>query len=266
DRLARTIRRWETAVLAYYATDGLSNAKTEAINGLMKKIQRVGHGFRNLRNYRLRLLLHCGGVTWQDQPAARLRKRAPRKAVEPAKVTDRVNAAMDLPTAPARGVPTPASRMGRPGHGGPARRWWFERLAAASLSGQVEVDHLGDGAGWARAGHSSDTPTQALHALRDTRAVRRTAEPRLRGSRPRQERQSEQRRSKDGQHPSGHDWVPFESVGNCTLASSFARHSSDAPFFHARAPVKRQALLHGTPASARRTISHAEIAAVITSE
>ena len=79
DRLARTIRRWETAVLAYYTTDGLSNAKTEAVNGLMKKIQRVGHGFRNLRNYRLRLLLHCGGVTWQDQPAARLRKRAPRK-------------------------------------------------------------------------------------------------------------------------------------------------------------------------------------------
>jgi transposase len=78
DRLARTIRRWEAAVLAYYATDGLSNAKTEAINGLMKKVQRIGHGFRNLNNYRLRLLLHCGGATWQDQPAAKLRKRAPR--------------------------------------------------------------------------------------------------------------------------------------------------------------------------------------------
>jgi hypothetical protein len=51
-----------------------------AINALMKKMQRIGHGFRNLRNYRLRLLLHCGGVAWQDQPAARLRKRAPRKA------------------------------------------------------------------------------------------------------------------------------------------------------------------------------------------
>jgi transposase len=79
DRLARTIRRWEAAVLAYYTTEGLSNAKTEATNALMnQKVQRIGHGFRNLRNYRLRLLLHCGGVTWQDQPAARLRKRAPR--------------------------------------------------------------------------------------------------------------------------------------------------------------------------------------------
>jgi transposase len=54
DRLARTIRRWEHAVLAYYHSDGLRNARTEAINGLMKKVKRVGHGFRNLRNYRLR--------------------------------------------------------------------------------------------------------------------------------------------------------------------------------------------------------------------
>jgi transposase len=78
DRLARTIRRWEHAVLAYYRSDGLSNARTEAINGLMKKTKRVGHGFRNLRNYRLRLLLHCGGVNWQHQPAARLRGRTPQ--------------------------------------------------------------------------------------------------------------------------------------------------------------------------------------------
>ena len=31
---------------------------------LIKKIKRVGHGFRNFDNYRLRLLLHCG-VNWQ---------------------------------------------------------------------------------------------------------------------------------------------------------------------------------------------------------
>jgi len=80
DRLARTIRWWEDAVLAYHGSDGLSNARTEAINGLLKKIKRVGHGFRNLANYRLRLLLHCGGVAWQHQPAARLRGRAPQIA------------------------------------------------------------------------------------------------------------------------------------------------------------------------------------------
>lgn len=77
-RLARTIRRWEDEVLAYYRSDGLSNARTEAVNALMKKVKRIGHGFRNLDNYRLRLLLHCGGCEWQDQPAARLRRRRPQ--------------------------------------------------------------------------------------------------------------------------------------------------------------------------------------------
>ena len=62
-RLARTIRRWETPILAWHTT-GLTNGPTEAVNLLVKKIKRVGHGFRNFDNYRLRLLLHCG-VQWQ---------------------------------------------------------------------------------------------------------------------------------------------------------------------------------------------------------
>ena len=60
-------------MLAYHH-ERLSNGPTEAMNLLVKKIKRVGHGFRNFANYRLRLLLHCG-VTWQDQPTARLRGR-----------------------------------------------------------------------------------------------------------------------------------------------------------------------------------------------
>jgi transposase len=76
-RFARTIRRWETEILAWHTTSGASNGPTEAVNLLIKKIKRVGHGFRNFDNYRLRLLLHCG-VDWQDQPAARLRGRTPR--------------------------------------------------------------------------------------------------------------------------------------------------------------------------------------------
>lgn len=78
-RFARTVRRWETEILAWHTTGGASNGPTEAVNLLIKKIKRVGHGFRNFDNYRLRLLLHCG-VTWQDQPAARLRGRTPRSA------------------------------------------------------------------------------------------------------------------------------------------------------------------------------------------
>jgi Transposase len=50
---------------------------TEAMNLLIKKVKRVGHGFRNFTNYRLRLLLHCG-VTWQTRPTASLRGRSPR--------------------------------------------------------------------------------------------------------------------------------------------------------------------------------------------
>jgi hypothetical protein len=30
------------------------------MNLLIKKVKRVGHGFRSFTNYRLRLLLHCG--------------------------------------------------------------------------------------------------------------------------------------------------------------------------------------------------------------
>lgn len=32
DRLARTIRRWEYAVLAHLRSDGLGNARTQAVN------------------------------------------------------------------------------------------------------------------------------------------------------------------------------------------------------------------------------------------
>jgi transposase len=76
-RLARTVRAWEAEILAWHATDGCSNGPTEAINLLIKKVKRVGHGFRNFANYRLRLLLHCG-VAWQTHRTARLRSRSPR--------------------------------------------------------------------------------------------------------------------------------------------------------------------------------------------
>ena len=78
-RLAATIRAWQGEVLAFHST-GSSNGPTEGINLLIKKIKRVGHGFRNFTNYRLRLLLHCGGVQWQTHQTARVRSRQPRFA------------------------------------------------------------------------------------------------------------------------------------------------------------------------------------------
>jgi transposase len=75
-RLARTIANWETELLAFFDT-GLSNGRTEGVNLMIKKIKRVGHGFRNYDNYRLRLLLHCG-VAWNTPRTTRLRGRQPR--------------------------------------------------------------------------------------------------------------------------------------------------------------------------------------------
>jgi transposase len=52
-RPARTIDSWRDELLAYFDTGGVSNGPTEAMNLLIKKIKRVGHGFRNFDNYRL---------------------------------------------------------------------------------------------------------------------------------------------------------------------------------------------------------------------
>ncbi len=73
--LATTLRRWRTEILAHHDT-GVSNGPTEGLNLLVKKIKRVGHDFRSFRNYRLRLLLHCG-VAWEAAPTARMRGRSP---------------------------------------------------------------------------------------------------------------------------------------------------------------------------------------------
>ena len=78
-RLARTIDSWREELLAYSGTGGVSNGPTEAMNLLIKKIKRTGHGFRNFDNYRLRLLLHCG-VDWHTPQPTRIRARLPRLA------------------------------------------------------------------------------------------------------------------------------------------------------------------------------------------
>lgn len=78
-RLARTLDAWRDELLAYFTTGGVSNGPTEAINLLIKRIKRVGFGFRNFDNYRLRLLLHCG-VDWHTPIATPIRGRTPRLA------------------------------------------------------------------------------------------------------------------------------------------------------------------------------------------
>jgi transposase len=69
-RLASTLDAWRPELLAYFDTGGVSNGPTEAINELIKKIKRIGHGYRNLTNHRLRLLLRCG-VDWHTPTVTR---------------------------------------------------------------------------------------------------------------------------------------------------------------------------------------------------
>jgi transposase len=75
--LGDTLARWRTEILAHHDT-GASNGPTEGLNLCVKKVKRCGHGFKNFENYRLRVLLHTGGVTWPDRPSPpRIRTRAP---------------------------------------------------------------------------------------------------------------------------------------------------------------------------------------------
>ncbi len=61
-RLGRTLRAWRTQVLAYFATRGVTNGGTEAINLSIEKVRRLAHGFRNFDHYRLRILLAADGT------------------------------------------------------------------------------------------------------------------------------------------------------------------------------------------------------------
>ena len=76
--LGRTLSRWRTEILNHHTT-GASNGPTEGLNLLIKKVKRAGHGFRSFANYRLRILLHAGGVDWPAQrpPAPHVRTRSP---------------------------------------------------------------------------------------------------------------------------------------------------------------------------------------------
>ncbi len=75
--LGRTLKSWRKEILAYHDT-GASNGPTEGLNLCIKKVKRCGHGFRTFQHYRLRVLLHTGGVNWPTQPKPpRIRTHAP---------------------------------------------------------------------------------------------------------------------------------------------------------------------------------------------
>jgi transposase len=56
--LAETIETWWPAIEVFLTT-GITNARTEGTNRLIKQVKRAACGFRNRDNYRRRVRLHC---------------------------------------------------------------------------------------------------------------------------------------------------------------------------------------------------------------
>jgi len=63
-RLGKTIRKWFDKLCNYHLAK-VSNGPTEALNNLIKRIKRIGFGFRNFENYRIRALLYAGKPNWR---------------------------------------------------------------------------------------------------------------------------------------------------------------------------------------------------------
>jgi transposase len=73
--LGNTLKSWRTEILNRHTT-GASNGPTEGLNLCVKKVKRCGHSFRRFDNYRLRVLLHTGGMTRPERPSPpRIRTR-----------------------------------------------------------------------------------------------------------------------------------------------------------------------------------------------
>jgi transposase len=72
--LAETIEAWWPAIEVFLST-GLTNARTEGTNRLIKQEKRAARGFRNRENYRHRVRLHC---------TRRTRRLSARKPTVPA--------------------------------------------------------------------------------------------------------------------------------------------------------------------------------------
>jgi transposase len=67
--LGRTIERWHTQIVAWHKSF-VSNGPTEAINNLIKRIKRIGFGFRRFAHYRIRVLLYAGRPNWDLLPSS----------------------------------------------------------------------------------------------------------------------------------------------------------------------------------------------------
>ncbi len=75
-RLATTLHRWRDEIETSIRTR-THNGRTEAANAKIKDVKRSARGFRNLANYRLRILLAAGRKPRETQPVTKIRTRRP---------------------------------------------------------------------------------------------------------------------------------------------------------------------------------------------
>jgi transposase len=67
-RLALTIETWWPAILVAL-TEQVTNARTEGFSRVIKEVKRVACGFRNMDNYRTRIMAHIAVSRPRLQPA-----------------------------------------------------------------------------------------------------------------------------------------------------------------------------------------------------
>jgi len=65
--LGRTLLRWHDEIVNWHKAS-VSNGPTEAVNNLIKRIKRIGFGFRRFAHYRIRALLYAGRPNWDLLP------------------------------------------------------------------------------------------------------------------------------------------------------------------------------------------------------
>jgi transposase len=61
-KIGKTIRYWFERIVNFHLAR-VSNGPAESLNNLIKRIKRIGFGFRNFKSYRNRALLYAGKPT-----------------------------------------------------------------------------------------------------------------------------------------------------------------------------------------------------------
>ena len=79
-RLNRTIRKWAAQIVAWHQSN-VSNGPTEAINNLVKRVERTAFGFRRFEHYRIRALLYAG------PPSGHSSTNSPHREIRSATIT-----------------------------------------------------------------------------------------------------------------------------------------------------------------------------------